>query len=76
MPNENCSLLTGKKTKSESKMSPKILLEKNEESENRKGEEKERRRREEKKEMVALLVFMLTSFERKKLFEGRALFWL
>ena len=34
----------------------------------------------EKKAMVALLVFMLTSleivFERKKLFEGRALIWL
>ena len=33
-----------------------------------------------KKAMAALLVFMLTSlkivFERKKLFEGRALFWL
>ena len=79
MPNENCSLLTGRKTKSEGKMSPKILLEKNEERENRKREEKERRRRG-KKAVVALLVFMLTSleivFERKKLFEGRALFWL
>ena len=62
VPNEICSLLTGKKTKSEGKMSPKILLEKNEERENRKREEKERRRRG-KKAMVALLVFMLTSVE-------------
>ena len=42
-------------------MSQKILLEKNKERENRNGEEKEK-----KKAMVALLVFMLTSFERKK----------
>ena len=58
-------------------MSPKILLEKNEESEVRKGEEKESRRKK-KKGMAALLVFMLTFleivFERKKLFEGRVLF--
>ena len=59
-------------------MSPKILLEKNKERKNRKSEEKERG--EERRTMAALLVFMLTSLEkvveRKKLFEGRALFWL
>ena len=59
-------------------MSPKILLEKNKERENRKSEEKERKRR--KKATAALIVFMLTSFkivcERKKLCEGKALFWL
>ena len=44
VPNENCSLLTEKKTKAEGKISPKILLEKNEERENKKSEEKERRR--------------------------------
>ena len=56
-------------------MSPKILLEKNKERENRRSEEKEK-----KKVMAALLVFMLTSleivFERKRLFAGRGLFWL
>ena len=55
-------------------MSPKILLEKNKERKNRK------KRGEERRTMAALLVFMLTSLEivveRKKLFEGRALFWL
>ena len=79
VPNENCSLLTEKKTKSRRQIKPqKFLLEKNEERENKKSEEKERRRR--KKAMAALLVFMLTSlemvFERKRLFEGRGLFWL
>ena len=43
-----------------------------------KAKEKESRRR--KKVMAALLVLMSTSleifFERKRLFEGRALFWL
>ena len=39
-------------------MSPKILLEKNKERENRRSEEKEK-----KKVMAALLVFMLTSLE-------------
>ena len=46
-------------------MSPKILLEK-------------KKRREERRTMAALFVFMLNSLEivveRKKLFEGRALF--
>ena len=65
MPNENCSLLTGKKTKSEGKMSQKILLEKNEERENRNGEEKERRRRE-KKSNGCTLSFYVDFFERKK----------
>ena len=55
-------------------MSPKIHLEKNKERKNRKSEEK--KRGEERRTMAALLVFMLTSLERKKLFEGRALFWL
>ena len=41
-------------------MSPKILLEKNKDGENRESEEKERRRRT-KKAMAAKLVFMLTS---------------
>ena len=47
-------------------MSPKILLEKNKERENRVSEEKERRRskknktKQNKKAMAALLVFMLT----------------
>ena len=47
-------------------MSPKILLEKNKERENRVSEEKERRRskknktKQNKKTMAALLVFMLT----------------
>ena len=40
------------KDQSEGKMSQKILLEKNEERENRKGEEKERRRREKKKQWL------------------------
>ena len=65
-------------TKTEGKISPKILLEKNEERENKMSAEKERRRR--KKAMAALLVFILTSleivFERKRLFEERGLFWL
>ena len=54
-------------------MSPKILLEKNKERENRRSEEKE------KNVMAALQVFMLTSlevFEIKRLFAGRGLFWL
>ena len=62
VPNENCTLLTEKKTKAEGKISPKILLEKNEVRENKKSEEKERRKRK-KKAMAALLVFMLTSLE-------------
>ena len=47
-------------------MSPKILLEKNKERENRVSDEKERRRskknktKQNKKTMAALLVFMLT----------------
>ena len=45
VPNENCSLLAEKNTKAEGKISPKILLEKNEERENKKSEEKERTRR-------------------------------
>ena len=45
VPNENCSLLTEKMTKTEGKISPKILLEKNEERENKMSAEKERRRR-------------------------------
>ena len=62
-----------KRPKAERKMSPKILLEKKERA-------RRKKRGEEKRTMAALLVFMLTSleiiFERKKLFEGRALFWL
>ena len=45
VPNENCSLLTEKKTKSRRQNKPEILLEKNEERGNKKSEEKERRRR-------------------------------
>ena len=45
VPNENCSFLTEKMTKTEGKISPKILLEKNEERKNKMSEEKERRRR-------------------------------
>ena len=61
-------------------MSPEILLEKNEEKNNRKSEG-ERKQEKKRKAMSALLVFMLTSlqifFERKRLFEERsALFWL
>ena len=48
VPNENCSLLTEKMTKTEGKISPKILLEKNEERENKMSAEKERRRRKKK----------------------------
>ena len=67
-----------KRPKPEGKMSPKILLKKNKE---RKIERARRKKRGEgKRTRAALLVFMLTSleivFERKKLFEGRALFWL
>ena len=54
-------------------MSPKILLEKNKERENRRSEEKE------KNVTAALQVFMLTSlevFEIKRLFARRGLFWL
>ena len=53
-------------------MSPKILLEKNNERKNRKSEEKEKSRR--KKVMAELLFFPLTSletvFERKKCLRG------
>jgi len=52
-------------------MSPKILLEKNKERENRKSEEKETRRR--KKNNGCTFSFYV---ERKKLFEVRALFLL
>ena len=45
-----------KRPRAEGKMSPKILLEKNKERENRQSEEKERKRR--KKATAALLVFM------------------
>ena len=57
-------------------MSAKILLEKNKERKNRKSEEKETRRR--KKNNGCTLSFYVDFFvvERKKLFEGRALFWL
>ena len=67
-----------KRPKAEGKMSPKILLEKNKDRKSRKSEDKQTR--EEIIIMAALLVFMSTSLEivveRKKLFEGRALFWL
>ena len=54
-------------------MSPKILLEKKKERENRKDEEKESRRKKKKGNGCALS-FYVDFFERKKLFEGRALF--
>ena len=59
-------------------MSPKILLEKNNEREIERARRK--KQGEERRTMAALFVFMLTSLEivveRKKLFQGRALFWL
>ena len=60
-----------KRPKAEDKISPKILLEKNKERENRKSEEKETRRR--KKNNGCTFSFYV---ERKKLFEVRALFLL
>ena len=50
-------------------MSPKILLEKNKERENRVSEENERRKRKKRIGCTATFSFLL-------LFEGRALFWL
>ena len=59
-------------------MSPKILLEKNKERKNRKSEEKKTSRR--KKNNGCPLSFYVDFFGdsswKKKLFEGRALFWL
>ena len=59
-----------KRPKAEEKISPKILLEKNKERENRKSEEKETRRR---KTNNGCMAFML---KEKKPFEVRALFLL
>ena len=79
VPNKNCSLVTEKKTKSRRQNEP----ENPPTERTRKGKiERARRKKvgEGKKAMAALVVFMLTSlkivFERKKLFERRALFWL
>ena len=52
-----------KRPKAEGKISPKILLEKNKERENRVSEEKERKRRKKKQAMTALLVFFSLLFE-------------
>ena len=73
-----CSLLTEKKTKRRRQNKPENPARK----ERGKGRIKRARRKkggEQKRAMAALLVFMLTSlevvFERKRLFEGRGLFW-
>ena len=71
--------MTEKNTKSRTQNEPKILLARKDQG---KGKLRARRKKggEVEKATGSLLVFMLTSlkivFERKKLFQGRALFWL
>ena len=62
-----------KRPKAEGKMSPKVLLEKNKERKNRKSEEKETKRRKKNNGCTLSLEIVV---ETKKMFEGRAIFWM
>ena len=74
VPNENCSLLTEKKTKSQRQNEPENPPRKKK----RKGKiERTRRKKvgeEKKKEMAALLVFMLTFLKEKNCLRGELYF--